>query len=213
MSRNKIGLFFGSFNPIHNGHVEMAKYCIDNKLVDQVCFIPAKQNPYKSEYEVGFGGRCQMINYAINDLKSKGYKHGAFMYSSCEQSLSGYTCDTLCHESSSYPNDEIIIICGEDSYNQIYGWREGQWIMDNYKFIVFDRNEPIIDCNDNIIEKISLDSFNMLLSSSFIRGMINLHADDWKKFVPESVAKMIESNKWYTEASDKPIRSIIVGKV
>ena len=70
----KVGLIFGSFNPIHNAHIGICELAIDSGLVDEIWFVIAKQNPFKDNYEVDFDDRERMIGIALMETHLRGYK-------------------------------------------------------------------------------------------------------------------------------------------
>ena len=69
----RIGLLFGSFNPLHNGHIAIAKECVERKLVDYVDFVVAWQNPFKNKYSVGYWDRVFMVENALREINPNYY--------------------------------------------------------------------------------------------------------------------------------------------
>ena len=171
----KIGLLFGSFNPIHNGHIAIAKNVLKSGLVDKVLCIVAKQNPFKQKYQTSFARRQQMAEIAISTLLDLGYN---IEVSSIESQMDdSRTYNVLENIKQVYGLDnEYIIICGDDMFDQIHMWYKGDKILNNYSFIVYSRNHanPIKAPN---VTPISLPDIADI-SSSNIRNIIASSSDN-----------------------------------
>jgi nicotinate-nucleotide adenylyltransferase len=196
----RLGLLFGSFNPIHNGHLRIADRCIEQNLVDCIDFVVAYQNPYKSKYSVSFFDRALMVEDAIR------YDNNHYMINCMEEHMKTFGFDgvrtydvlkrikTLPH----YSDVEIVIICGDDVYNSIITWYRGDEILKENKFIVFTRNEDIPNkINDNIISYLTVNDIADI-SSSKIREMIK-NGEDISEYVPKEVYEQIKFCKFYTK--------------
>lgn len=135
----RIGLIFGSFNPVHNGHIAIGKRVLDEGLVDCVHYVIAKQNPFKPNYGVSFEDRERMLAIALVTPVMEGYK--MFAQPIEKFTNENHTFNTLSNlkDILGYDN-EYVIICGIDMYNEIPLWYHGQEILDNYKFVVFKRD-------------------------------------------------------------------------
>lgn len=184
----RIGLLFGSFNPIHNGHIAIAEKCLSEGLVDAVNFVVAYQNPFKKKYSVDFWDRSILVQKAIEYNEKFSVSHIEKLLSDLCKSTKTY--DVINHFKKRYPDNEYYIICGDDMYNQIPQWYKGDEILKNCKFIVFTRNSKELQNNDNILAYLSFDGFEDY-SSSKIREMIK-NNEDISKYVPESVIKNIK---------------------
>lgn len=184
----RIGLLFGSFNPIHNGHIAIAEKCLSEGLVDAVNFVVAYQNPFKKKYSVDFWDRSILVQKAIEHNEKFSVSHIEKLLSDLHRSTKTY--DVINHFKKRYPNNEYYIICGDDMYNQIPQWYKGDEILKKCKFIVFTRNSKELQNNDNILAYLSFDGFEDY-SSSKIREMIK-NNEDISKYVPESVIKNIK---------------------
>lgn len=130
-----IGLYFGSFNPIHIGHLLIASFVADSKLVDKVWFVVSPQNPLKpsnsllNEYD-----RLHLVNLAIeNDERFKAVD--------IEFRLPkpSYTIDTLSYLTEKYPLYHFYIIIGGDSYLNLPKWKNYDILSTRYQFIIYNR--------------------------------------------------------------------------
>lgn len=193
----RIGLLFGSFNPLHNGHIAIAKECTKRKLVDYVDFVVAWQNPFKNKYSVGYWDRVFMVENALREINPNYYS-----VNNAEEHISKnkdviYTYDTLNHIKSNPldKDNEFVIICGDDVYNEIHKWYKGEDILKENKFIVFTRDSKETIENDNIISYIDISGFEDY-SSSKIREMVS-NGEDISELVPQNVKKFINENGLY----------------
>lgn len=132
----KIGLFGGTFDPIHNGHIGLAENIIEQKLLDKIVFIPAARPPHKPEMPVmPFFHRANMVKLAIEGKY-------CFEMSEIEEKrlpLPSYTYDTAKWFSSNYPNDSFCLIIGEDSLAQIHTWHKAKELIELCEIITYPR--------------------------------------------------------------------------
>ena len=190
----KIGLFFGSFNPIHNGHLIIANYVCEITDLDKVWFVVSPQNPLKEketllrEYD-----RLHLINLAIEDNKN-------LKASNIELKLPkpSYTIDTLVHLKEKYPQHEFALIMGSDNLVTIYKWKNYQLILKDYPIYVYNRRgaekNPYPE-NENI----RVFEFPFLdISATFIRENLK-NGISMQYFLPEPVWKYIDEIKLYRQ--------------
>lgn len=188
----KVGLLFGSFNPIHNGHIAIAEKCLSDGLVDCVNFVVAEQNPFKEKYSVKFYDRALLVQKAIEYNEKFLVSYIEKIFSSFHISTKTY--DVINQFKKIYPNNEYYIICGDDMYNQISEWYKGAEILKENKFIIFSRDNKNIIYSDNI-KYINIDGFEDI-SSSKIRKMIN-NNDDVSNLIPSKVYEIIKVKNFY----------------
>lgn len=135
----KIGIFGGSFNPPHKMHKNIATYLIEKGYIDKVIFVPTgSKYKYKNNLlpdEV----RLMMVELMIEDQDNQ----RASSFELKENVV--YTCDTLKHFSELYPNDTIYFICGTDNLTYVDKWKNGEYLLENYKFLVVKRSTDEID--------------------------------------------------------------------
>lgn len=187
----KLGLFFGSFDPIHNGHQVIAKKALE--FVDIVMFIVAKQNPFKDKSKACFLDRYEMCKHAC-------FWEDKMMSVDFEQKLSGKTWDTLEYIKQVYTNAELYIICGDDTYFDIENWYHGEEILENYKFLVFKRDyQKCVTLRDNaqILNVIGFDKF----SSTLVRQLIKEKSELVQYYIQPRVYKYIKENNLYVDTS------------
>lgn len=192
----RIGLIFGSFNPIHKGHIGIGKLSIDAGLVDEVWYVIAKQNPFKDNYGVSFHDRENMLAIALVNPVLEGYRMRSVNVENFSNDDAPRTYNTLTSlKKTNDPDNEYIIICGDDMFTQIPTWYNGQDILDNHKFIVYYRDlvEPfscdnVIALNTNGLEDIS---------STKIREMIKNNDDTVYEYVNNSVVHYIKDFNLY----------------
>jgi len=135
MAGKKIGLFFGSFNPIHNGHLMIANYLAEFGELDQVWFVISPLNPFKADQDLlPDYHRREMLTRAIGD-------YPRFRVSSVEFRLPkpSYTIDTLTFLEKEYPENQFILIMGSDQLPDFHKWKNSEQILANYKILVYPR--------------------------------------------------------------------------
>lgn len=134
MSR-KIGIYSGSFNPIHHGHLMLANYLVEFSDLDELWFVVSPQNPLKKKEDLmDDADRLEMVRLAIGDdprMKASDIEFGLPQPS--------YTINTLKTLSERYPENQFVFICGMDSLQGFPRWREYQAILDGYELLVFPR--------------------------------------------------------------------------
>ena len=187
----KIGLYFGSFNPIHIGHLIIANHLANTTELQKIWFVVSPQNPLKqsstllNEYD-----RLHLINISIegeNKLKT----------SNVEFSLPkpSYTIDTLTYLTEKFPEHQFAIIMGSDSFSNISKWKNYTVILKNYDLYVYKRPGFNID---NSLKKdlILFDAPLLEISSTHIRELIKQNKSI-KYLVPDLVKDEIERNSYY----------------
>ena len=189
-----IGLYFGTFDPIHFGHINIANFLIDNDLVEKVWFVVTPQNPVKSSNNfTDFIHRYEMVKIQVKDNNN-------LLASDIELNLKrpNYTINSLRYISKTYPNNSFSLIIGEDNFVNFKKWREYKEIMSYYKIYVYPRKtrlktdmKLIMSNNIEMIKAPLID-----LTSTNIRNSIN-DKDCAKQFISDSVYKYITTNNLY----------------
>jgi len=163
-----VGLFFGSFNPIHVGHLIVANSMLELTDLDEVWFVVSPQNPFKERKTLlADHHRLQMVRVAIED----NYNMRA---SDVEMHLPipSYTVVTLAHLADKYPDKHFSIIMGGDNLENFRRWRNYEYILEHYDLFVYPRPGSVLgDLADHPHVHI-VDVPMMDISSSYIRNMI-----------------------------------------
>lgn len=188
-----IGLYFGSFNPVHNGHLIIANHIVENYNINQVWMIVSPQNPHKTNNTLlNENHRYRMIQLAVEDCRK-------IRVSNIEFSLPkpSYTINTLLYLKEKYPKHEFTIILGSDGFNNIESWKNADYLKQNHRFMVYKRpGFEIIQkpgYNFTIIEGPLL-----MISSTYIRNQI-AENKSIQFLVPEIVREEIEANNYYKD--------------
>ena len=189
-----IGLYFGTFNPIHFGHINIANFLVNNDLVEKVWFVVTPQNPVKSSNNlIDFMHRYEMVKIQVKDNNN-------LLASDIELNLKrpNYTINSLRYISKTYPNNSFSLIIGEDNFVNFKKWREYKEIMSYYKIYVYPRKtrlktdmKLIMSNNIEMIKAPLID-----LTSTNIRNSIN-DKDCTNQFISDSVYKYITTNNLY----------------
>ncbi|MCD4679792.1 MAG: nicotinate-nucleotide adenylyltransferase, partial [Bacteroidales bacterium] len=166
--KKKIGLLFGSFNPIHIGHMILANYMLEFTDLSQVWFITSPHNPLKEKKSLlADHHRLAMVNIAIED-------NYQFRSSSIEFKLPqpSYTIDTLSHLYEKHPDNDFILIMGSDNLSSLKKWKNYKELLKLYKMYVYPR--PGSDGGEfkNSPNVKMVNAPLMEISSSFIRKAI-----------------------------------------
>lgn len=191
----KIGVFGGSFNPPHKMHFSMGEELLNKGYVDKVIYVPTgKKYEYKNNL-VDDQKRFRMLEIMIkNDSR--------FMVSDFElKNKVVYTSDTLKHFCQVYPNDEIFFICGSDNLSYVDKWKDGEYLLKNYKFLVIKRKTDEID---EILKRFWKYKENIIvsdvkmndISSTLVRCKLKA-GDDVLDYVDKQVLEYIKENKLY----------------
>ena len=131
----KVAFYLGSFNPFHNGHLEVVKTALNDFKMDKVIIVPAMQNPAKKEKAIDIDKRCQIIFQSCFEVWDN------YEISTIEKYLTPpyYSYATLHALKNKYCNDEVFVLCGEDTMKSIPDWMHGGKIIEDYDFLVVDR--------------------------------------------------------------------------
>ena len=193
----KIGLYFGSFNPIHTGHLIIANHILNETDLQRIWFVVSPQNPFKpsatllNEYD-----RLHLVQVAVeNDERLKA--------SEIEFSLPkpSYTSHTLAYLAEKYPSYRFTIIMGSDSFQNIGKWKNPESIINNFPIMIYKRpnHEVINDLNAQIT---IMDAPLLEISATYIREAIQ-KGKSIKYLVPKEVEEEIKKSSFYKKAQRK----------
>ncbi len=190
---SRIGLFFGSFNPIHNGHMMIASYMVEFTDLDQVWFVVSPHNPLKEESSLLDGHhRLAMVELAIGeDLR--------FRASGVEFKLPkpSYTIDTLQCLAEKYPSLDFTPIIGSDQISTFKKWKDWEVLLNQYRFYVYPRLDEDAGKQDGHPSFIGIPAPLITISSSFIRASIK-NGKNMQYFLPDKVFRYIMDMHFYT---------------
>ncbi len=188
----KIGLFFGSFNPIHMGHMIIANIVLESTEMEQIWFVVSPQNPFKKNKSLlSELNRIDLVREAIYDDYN-------FRASDVEFNMPrpSYTVDTLTYLSEEHPDHQFKLIIGGDNLASFSKWKNHDVILENYGLIVYPRpnalpSDLLENKNVELVEAPEID-----ISATLIRKMIR---DDRsiKYLVPEGVRELIDGRGYF----------------
>ncbi|MDR0790697.1 MAG: nicotinate-nucleotide adenylyltransferase [Bacteroidales bacterium] len=196
----KTGLYFGSFNPIHNGHLILANHIADNSDLSQIWFVVSPLNPLKSQASLlDNRSRFAMVQAAIED-------DDRFLASDIEFSLPmpSYTINTLVYLSEKFPQRQFVLILGEDNLDTFDKWKNYNAILDYYQLYVYPRKQSkeAKQTSDTLTQFKKHPNVKMIeapqieISSSYIRQNIR-QGKSIRYLVPEKVRQEIERCGYY----------------
>ena len=189
----KVGLYFGSFNPIHHGHLVIANYILQHAHLDQVWFVVSPQNPLKpsgsllNEYH-----RLYLVQLAVegeNRLKASDIEF--------KLPKPSYTADTLAYLQEKYPAHKFSLIMGSDSFQNISKWKNYSFILQNYPVYIYKRTlHETLPVYPGTKEIIVLTAPLLPISATDIRKKIK-EGKSIRYLVPDNVREEIEKNGYY----------------
>jgi len=189
-----IGLFFGSFNPVHIGHMIIANFMVEHSELDQIWMVVSPQNPHKqkkslaSEYD-----RLHMVQMAIGDVV--GIKASDVEFKLPKPS---YTIDTLTHLAEKYPNHKFSLIMGGDNLGSFHKWKNYELILERHQLFVYQRPTYEVGPMANHEKVTMLDAPLLQLSASYIRKQIS-EGKSIKYLVPEAVYDQLMVTNLYRD--------------
>ena len=184
----RTALFGGTFNPLHNGHLTIARSVLEQGLADEVWLLIAPCNTWKKDQALLDDRlRYNMVRDAVKDIH--GIEASDYEFNLPKPS---YTANTLRHISADYPDREFILTIGADNWVKFDNWRESDFILSNYRIIVYPRsgfeikdipqgvtelNCPLVDVSStDIRSKIQAgEPINEMVPASVVRTIANLN--------------------------------------
>lgn len=181
----KIALYLGSFNPFHNGHLEVIKTALNDFKMDKVIIVPTMQNPWKKEKVLDFIKRVYIIQryfpeeWVVKNYGFYSWREDPFPIevSEIEKELIPpyYSYATLHALKNKYCNDEIFVLVGSDTIKDIPNWMNGEAIIQDYNFLIVDRPRNSV-------------------SSSYIREMLRTRNKMDAYYSDEKLARYVSPN-------------------
>ena len=195
----KIGLFFGSFNPIHIGHLILANYILENSDMDELWFVVSPHNPFKDKKSLLTDhNRLDMVQLAVKNYPK-------MRASNVEFSLPkpSYTIDTLTYLKEKYPNYSFALIMGEDNLDSLPKWKNAEKLMSDYQIIVYPRTFEGGTSTSLSVSKIkNQENINIInapiieLSATEIRNMIK-EGKNVRPMLPPEVFEYLDGSSFY----------------
>lgn len=188
-------LFFGSFNPIHVGHLIIANHIVQEDNVDQLWFVVSPHNPHKEKKSLLKGHhRLYMVQEAIEDNEK-------FRASDIEFGMPqpSYTIDTLTYLKEKYPSYRFTLLMGEDNLRSFHKWKNYEQILSNHQILVYPRLKNEQETEQEIAHPSFVyikDVPIMQISATHIRNQIQ-HHKSIQYLVHEKVEKFIDEMGFY----------------
>ena len=191
----KVGLFFGSFNPIHIGHLILANYILENSDMAELWFVVSPQNPFKDKKTLlNDHNRLDMVQLSVKNYPK-------MRASNVEFSLPkpSYTIDTLTYLKEKYPDHSFALIMGEDNLKGLPKWKNSEKLIENHQIIVYPR---IFEGEKQDNEYLKHDNISMVnapiieLSATEIRNMIK-NGKNVRPMLPPEVYEYLDGSNFY----------------
>ncbi|RCW93419.1 nicotinate (nicotinamide) nucleotide adenylyltransferase [Winogradskyella arenosi] len=190
----KVGLYFGTFNPIHIGHLTIANHLVEHSDLDEVWFVVTPLSPFKKKSSLLDNyHRLDMVHLATKD-------YDKLRPSDIEFGLKqpNYTVDTLAHLFEKHPDHEFALIMGEDNLKSFHKWKNNEVILENHNIYVYPRlsEGKVVSELINHPKIIKVDAPIMELSSTFIRNEIKANRNV-RPMLSNGVWKLIDDMGFY----------------
>jgi nicotinate-nucleotide adenylyltransferase len=188
----KVGLYFGSFNPIHIGHMIIAEYMVENTDLDELWFVVSPQNPLKEKKTLlADNHRWYMVNLAIeNDARFKAIDIEFHM------PRPSYTIDTLTRLNEKYPNNVFVLVSGSDIFRNFKKWKNHDTLIQQFPFYVYNRPSSQLGEYENHSQIKLFEAPQMEISSSFIRKSIK-GKKEIQYLLPPKIDEYIKEMNFY----------------
>ena len=190
----KIGLYFGTFNPIHIGHLIIANHFAEYADVDEVWFIVTPKSPFKVKKTLlDNHHRFEMVYRATESYPKLKPSRIEF-----DLPQPNYTVNTLVHLEEKYPDKEFMLIMGEDNLNSLHKWKNYEVLLENYDIFVYPRlSDKVINPELKNHEKIhKIEAPIMEISSSFIRKAVKAEKNI-RPLLPPEVWQYLDEMNFY----------------
>lgn len=188
----KTGLFFGSFNPVHIGHLAIANYMLEFTDLDELWMIVSPHNPFKTKNSLaGEYDRIKMVEMAIGENPKMSASDIEFRLPK-----PSYTIDTLTYLKERYPSKNFILLVGSDNLESFHKWKNYEEILKNYQLYVYPRPGSGLGKYAEYKNIKMVNAPLIEISSSFIRESIK-EGKNIQYFLPLKVYEYIKHNNFY----------------
>lgn len=193
MRKKQVGIFSGSFNPVHIGHLILANYMLEFTYLDEVWFVVTPRNPLKKvDSLLGDCIRLEMTRLAVKDFDR-------LLVSDIEFDMPkpSYTIETLTKLKAVNPGLEFTLLIGSDNWTKFPQWKDNERLTKEFKILIYPRLGEDVRINNTYAENVRLVNAPVVeISSTFIRESIRA-GKDIRAFLPNRVYDYILSNKLY----------------
>lgn len=195
-----IGLYFGSFNPIHTGHLIIASHIVNETDLDEVWFVVSPQNPFKKTTGLlNEQHRLELVKIAIEGEEKLKASNIEF-----KLPRPSYTIDTLTHLSDKYTQHKFVIVMGSDGFQNLHKWKNFEVLVRDYAFYIYRR--PGYEINEDFSARIKvMDAPLLEISSTHIRELIR-KGKSIRYLTPEAVVAEIKKNNYYGSVLENPAK-------
>ena len=192
--QKKVGLYFGTFNPIHIGHLAIANHMVEFSDLDEVWMVVTPHNPHKKKSTLlADHHRLEMVyraTEAYDNIKPSNIEFGL--------PQPNYTVNTLAHLEEKYPDYQFALIMGEDNLNTLHKWKNNEVILERFEVFVYPRvtSTTIKEEFKNHPKITKVDAPIMEISSTFVRNVVK----DGKRItplLPQKVWEYIDEMNFY----------------
>lgn len=187
----KIGLYFGSFNPVHVGHLIIANSILNQTDLRKIWFVVSPQNPLKNNGDL----LNEYDRFSFLQLATEGDKRIKISDIEFRLPRPSYTSNTLAYLRDKYPNNEFVIIMGSDSFQNLSKWKNHKAIIENYQIYIYKRQG--FEINNSLNANICIVESPLLeISSTQIRKNLK-DRKSVRYMIPDKVLEEIERGNYY----------------
>ncbi|MDR0422885.1 MAG: nicotinate-nucleotide adenylyltransferase [Proteiniphilum sp.] len=193
MQKQRIGIFSGTFNPVHAGHLILANYICEFTDTGEVWFVVTPHNPLKRAGDLTADTlRLEMVRLALEGFDRMTASDAEF-----RMPRPSYTVDTLARLTDEYPDKEFSLIIGGDNWNRFHRWKEYERLIDGYRILVYPRPGEVTVIPEAYRGSVQpVDAPVVEISSTFIRESIRA-GKNMRAFLPSKVYDFIVRNGLY----------------
>jgi nicotinate (nicotinamide) nucleotide adenylyltransferase len=193
MKKREIGIFSGSFNPIHSGHLMLANYMHEFTYLDEVWFVVTPHNPLKEAGDLLDDDiRLQMVRLALEGFENMTVSDVEF-----RMPRPSYTIDTLTKLTADHPDKNFTLIIGGDNWSDFYQWKEYERLRREFNILIYPRLGEKVEIDEAFAGNVKpVNAPIVEVSSTFLRNSIR-EGKNMRAFIPAKVYDFVEENGLY----------------